>query len=689
MSVTLRLGTKGAAGIAAFGAVVVVAFVAVCLALPSVRHGSELEILFGGLAGLACLVIVLRPVAVRAERAAWVMFALAILFNTATEVLEIPAPGGAGGVAEVVFGVATFPLAIAALVMMTRARLGRLRAIAWLDGMTGAFVVQTLLALVILAPAAHATHGSTAKLLYPLADVLVLGIVAAASAEEGWRLDSWLTMGVGLAVMTVGDCVSAAHSAHPGAWSLATAAALWLAFLWILATSAWLPVPSRPDERANARGWVPVTLSVMMLALLLVCTLDRGSWRVTIWLAAAGMLIVTARFAVTLRLNAAVLRRARAEATTDSLTGLRNRRQLVLDLEELLADCTPSRPCGLAMFDLNGFKSYNDNYGHPAGDALLETLGNRLAAAVAGSATAYRMGGDEFCVLIGSEAESMHAIVARATEALSVSTRRQTVTAASGLALLPEDAVTASEALRLADLRMYEDKAQARIGPARQVTQTLMLALQERNIGLPSSSDRIGELAVAVAQRLGVPSTEHERIRLGVLLRNVGKIAVPDSVLTKAGPLTDAEWRLLRRHTLVGQRIIDGAPALIDVGKLVRSFQERIDGRGYPDGLAGDEIPIGARIIAVCNSHDAMMSARAYRPALTHEQALDELRLRAGSEFDADVVRAFVQVVDEFVGAGGDAGDSAGRPADAQLEADRRRYIEVEPLGVGEKRHEP
>jgi diguanylate cyclase (GGDEF)-like protein len=642
MSVTLRVGTKSAAGIAGLGAAVVATFVALCLALP-------LELLFAGLAGLACLVIVLRPVAVAAERAAWATFALAIAFNTATEVLEIPASSGVAGVAEAVFGIATFPIAIAALIMMIRARLGRLRAIAWLDGMTGALVVMTILAITILGTASDAGNGSSLKLVYPLADVLILGVVAAASAEDGWRVDGWLTMAVALAVMTVGDCVSAAHSAHPGAWSLAVAAALWLTFIVTLAVSAWMPVPSRPDERRDARGWVPVTLSVMMLALLLICTIDRGSWGVSIGLAAAGMLIVTARFAVTLRMFAAVLRMARTEATTDSLTGLRNRRRLVRDLEKALAECTPARPCGLAMFDLNGFKSYNDTYGHPAGDALMQTLGTRLAAAVAGSATAYRMGGDEFCVLIGADAESLHGVVARAREALCETTRRQTVTAACGLALLPKDAATASEALRVADLRMYEDKNQGRIGPARQVTQTLMLALRERNIGLESNADGIGELAVAVARRLGVPASEHERIRLAALLANVGKIAVPDSVLTKAGPLTDSEWRLLRGHTVVGQRIIEAAPALLDVGKLVRSVHERVDGRGYPDGLAGDEIPLGARIVAVCNSYDAMVSARAYRPALTHERALDELRRRAGQEFDADVVQAFLQVVDEHV----------------------------------------
>ena len=297
------------------------------------------------------------------------------------------------------------------------------------------------------------------------------------------------------------------------------------------------------------------------------------------------------------------------------------------------------------------------------------------------------MGGDEFCVLIDPDAESLPAVVARAKEALSETTRRQTVTAASGLALLPEDATTPSEALRLADLRMYEDKAQGRIGPARQVTQTLMLALKERNIGLPSNADGIGELAVAVARRLGVPSTEHERIRLAALLANVGKIAVPDSILTKADPLTDSEWRLLRGHTLVGQRIIEAAPALLDVGKLVRAIHERVDGCGYPDGLVGEEIPIGARIVAVCNSYDAMVSARAYRPALTHEQALEELRRRAGQEFDLDVVQAFLEVADEHVAAYRDAERDRARATEPALEADSGRYVEIEPLGVGEDRN--
>jgi two-component system, cell cycle response regulator len=649
MPETLRVGRTGATVVLASGAIALAVFGVLCLELPVLRHGTGLEIWFAALGASACALISLRAFAVARERGAWLMFSLAIAANTATEVLELARPGPVTHAAGAVVGTATFPLAIGALVLMTRARLGRLRPIAWLDGMTGAVVVQTILAVVILAPAArhdaHLGHPDPLALLYPLADLLILGVVAAASAETGWRLNGWMSIGLGLGLITIGDSVWAAHGAHPAEWPAGIASVLWLAGVWALAVSAWAPVPARPDARADARGWVPVTLSLIALALLLFCTLHRDGWAVTIGLAVAGMVLVTGRFALTLRLNADVLKLARTEATTDSLTGLRNRRQLVRDLDLMLDGCSDARPCGIALFDLNGFKTYNDTYGHPAGDALLETLGNRLAAALDGSATAYRLGGDEFCVLIGAEAESLHGIIARAGEALTVSTREQTVTNACGVALLPRDASTPEEALRLADLRMYESKNRGRIGPARQVTQTLMLALEERNLGLPSELSGIGELAVATAERLGLPPAERERTQLAALLRNVGKIAIPDSVLTKPGPLTAAERRLMRRHPLVGQRIVEAAPALLDVGKLVRATHERIDGAGYPDGLAGNEIPLGARIVAVCSSYDAMISARAYRPALSHEQAVDELRRSAGSQFDPEVVEAFVQVI--------------------------------------------
>ena len=148
-------------------------------------------------------------------------------------------------------------------------------------------------------------------------------------------------------------------------------------------------------------------------------------------------------------------------------------------------------------------------------------------------------------------------------------------------------------------------------------------------------------LAEDVAGRLGLSAAERERVRLAAVLHDVGKIAIPDQLLAKPGPLDEHEWELIRRHTLIGQRILEAAPALRDVAPIVRASHERIDGRGYPDGLEGDGIPIGARIIAVSDAYDAMVSERPYRATLTPEQALAELARHSGTQFDPVVVAAF------------------------------------------------
>jgi putative nucleotidyltransferase with HDIG domain len=185
------------------------------------------------------------------------------------------------------------------------------------------------------------------------------------------------------------------------------------------------------------------------------------------------------------------------------------------------------------------------------------------------------------------------------------------------------------------------------MGPRRQATRALMQALAERDARLHEHLEGVQMLATEVALRLGLDPAEVERVRLGALLHDVGKIAIPDSILHKPGPLSEAEWTLMHRHTLIGQRILERAPALADVAELVRSSHERFDGGGYPDGLAGAAIPIGARIIAVCDAYDAMVSTRSYRAALRGEDALAELRRCAGVQFDAGVVERFVAAVRE------------------------------------------
>jgi diguanylate cyclase (GGDEF)-like protein len=332
---------------------------------------------------------------------------------------------------------------------------------------------------------------------------------------------------------------------------------------------------------------------------------------------------------------------ARTLADTDPLTGLANRRKLMRDLEEACGGLDPERPLLLAMFDLNGFKAYNDTFGHPAGDTLLRRLALGLDAAVRASATAYRIGGDEFCVFGPVPESESYALVEGATHALSDSGEGFEVSASEGAVMLPRDAVDASSALRLADQRMYAVKATSRKSAGRQTTDVLLRVLAERDPGLATHLDEVTELCAAVCARLGLPDEEVTPILQAASLHDVGKSAIPQEILDKPEPLSDEEWAFMRRHTLMGERILGAAPALADAAKLVRASHEAYDGSGYPDGLRGEAIPLGARIIAICDAYDAMTSTRPYRAAMSSEVALAELSRCAGTQFDPAVVEAF------------------------------------------------
>jgi two-component system cell cycle response regulator len=316
------------------------------------------------------------------------------------------------------------------------------------------------------------------------------------------------------------------------------------------------------------------------------------------------------------------------------------------------------------LLDLDGFKSYNDSFGHPAGDALLARLGARLHETTAGIGTAYRMGGDEFCVL-AELADGDGEVIARlAATALSESGQGFDISSSYGLALLSVEASAPEEALGLADRRMYQQKGARRVVadrrlaggrrspttvPAeRQVTDALMRVLGERDPELAEHLDDVGQLAHQMAQRIGLTEDVAEKIRVAGELHDVGKTAIPDSILEKPGPLTPAEWEFMRRHTLIGERIVLAAPALEHTAAMVRSCHERVDGTGYPDGLRGRQIPVGARIISICDAFDAMVTPRPYRDAVSTRAAMVELRRGAGTQFDAGLVTVFEKLIDDI-----------------------------------------
>jgi two-component system, cell cycle response regulator len=210
---------------------------------------------------------------------------------------------------------------------------------------------------------------------------------------------------------------------------------------------------------------------------------------------------------------------------------------------------------------------------------------------------------------------------------------------------MPTEAEEPSDALRKADQRMYARKSSGRASAARQSTNVLLTLLSERNPELGVHTDEVTELCEATGKRLELPEDEMGHLLRAASLHDIGKAAIPDEILEKPGPLDESELPFIRRHTVIGERIVGAAPALAEAAKLVRWSHERWDGSGYPDGLTGTDIPLGARIIAVADAFDAMVSGRPYRSAVTVEVALAELRRCAGTQFDPRAVAAFEVVI--------------------------------------------
>jgi two-component system, cell cycle response regulator len=292
------------------------------------------------------------------------------------------------------------------------------------------------------------------------------------------------------------------------------------------------------------------------------------------------------------------------------------------------------------MLDLDGFKQYNDRFGHPMGDALLARLAGKLAdAAGAFAARTYRLGGDEFCLLAEVDEPLASEVAIAARGALSEHGEGFTVTSTYGAAVLPADARDPSTALRIADNRLYAHKdRRQRSSAGSQTSAALLQALQEREPELRDHLEEVAQLAMRIGRALGLSGVELDGLARAAHLHDVGKVAVPDAILQKPGHLDAAEWDLMRQHTIAGERILNAAPALRHVARLVRSSHERFDGAGYPDGLAGQDIPLGARIIAACDAYHSMTSRRIYGDVVSSAEALAELRRCAGRQFDPRVV---------------------------------------------------
>ncbi len=337
-------------------------------------------------------------------------------------------------------------------------------------------------------------------------------------------------------------------------------------------------------------------------------------------------------------------RRSDGVSMTDALTGLGNRRKLFADMERTTGNLTGGETVTIGIFDLDGFKAYNDAFGHPAGDALLARVGHRLTAATGDNGNAYRIGGDEFVITTSSPSAAR--LLKAAQAALSEHGKGFRIGCSMGSTRIAAG-VTLEQALHVADQALYANKRTQRSDARTEVTDVLLQVLAERDGELATHVSHVADLSSSTATKLELPADQVERARLAGELHDIGKSAIPDSILNKPGPLDPQERRYMQRHSEIGERIVAAAPALADVAPIVRSTHERMDGTGYPDGLRGDQTPICSRIVAVVDAYDAMTSDRPYQLAMPAEDAIAELHHSADTQFDPAVVDAFTAALSE------------------------------------------
>jgi two-component system, cell cycle response regulator len=341
------------------------------------------------------------------------------------------------------------------------------------------------------------------------------------------------------------------------------------------------------------------------------------------------------------RANRALRAGAHDAADADPVTGLPGRPRFIADIDDRLAG---SAPTTLLLARIDGFAAYDAAFGHRAGDALLVRLADELRRSVRDEGVAYRPSGTTFCVLTTDEVRSVDNLERRIAGALGAQGAGFAVAASCGRVGLPSEASTAADALRLADARA--DLARRAADPKpRDASPTSALAEALALTG--DHSLGACELAESVAKRMGMSALERAHVRLAAQLSGLGKLAIPDTLLRKAGELTGAEIDYVRDHPVIAERILLRARGLEAVATIVRSSREHVDGSGHPDGLVASEIPLGARIVAVCDAFDAMLSQRPWRPSMSTEEALVELRDGAGRQFDVAVVNAFEAVIAE------------------------------------------
>jgi diguanylate cyclase (GGDEF)-like protein/PAS domain S-box-containing protein len=332
----------------------------------------------------------------------------------------------------------------------------------------------------------------------------------------------------------------------------------------------------------------------------------------------------------------------------DQLTGLYNRAYLEAELERL--GKSREFPITVICMDLDGLKLVNDTLGHSQGDEQLKACANILRESFRASDIVARVGGDEFVALLPkTDLQASEKIVSRIQsriDSFNLEHKRKIPVGLSiGLACAEKDVPDLNQAYKQADDLMYRDKLNRDINARSQIMKALMAALEERDFITSGHAHRLEDLCVRLGRQVKLSSSQLSDLNLLAQVHDLGKVGIPDNILFKPGPLNDQEWEIMQQHPEKGYRIAQSTSDLAGIADLILKHHERWDGKGYPLGLAGDEIPIECRILAIADSFDAMTNDRPYRKAISVEESLEELKQCAGSQFDPELVDIFVHMM--------------------------------------------
>ncbi|NLC39121.1 MAG: diguanylate cyclase, partial [Clostridia bacterium] len=321
----------------------------------------------------------------------------------------------------------------------------------------------------------------------------------------------------------------------------------------------------------------------------------------------------------------------------DALTGLYNRRFIEEQFKR--SDFSRELPLGVILADVNGLKLTNDVFGHGEGDKLLQKTAEILVNNCRKEDIISRWGGDEFLILLPrTTGEIAEKIMMRIkSECSQVKSVRTHLSLAMGCAEVKKASEKLEHVVREAEERMYRQKLMEGKSYRNALINTLLATLFVKSMETEEHGERLKDYCLAVGRKMGLSTQELDELSLLAVLHDIGKVGVAESVLQKVGPLTIEEWEEMKKHPEIGYRIARNIPELSKIAEYILYLHERWDGKGYPKGLKGEKIPLLCRILAVADAFDAMTNDRTYRKAMGREEAMEEIRKNAGSQFDPEV----------------------------------------------------